>query len=50
MHVGPYPKINFINKFFLYNGLNKQGENSEIFWKSMDIFEKELMNIFNCDP
>lgn len=21
-----------------------------MFWKSMDLFEKELMSIFNCDP
>lgn len=46
---GPYPKLNFINKFFLYNGLSKFNEQHEIFYKSMDLFEKELMEIFNCD-
>lgn len=33
---GPYPKLNFINKFYLYNGLSKFNEKNENFWKNMD--------------
>ncbi len=45
---GPYPKLQFINKFFLYSGLCKYYEQKDLLWKSMEQFEKELMNIFNC--
>ncbi|CDW87967.1 tbc domain-containing protein [Stylonychia lemnae] len=46
---GPYPKLNFINKFFLYTGLCKYYEQKELGWKTMEQFERDLMQIFNCD-
>lgn len=36
---GPYSKLKFINKFYLYNGLSKFSQENEIFWKSMETFE-----------
>ena len=36
----PYPKLKFINRFYLYTGMSKYFEDNELFWKSMDQFEK----------
>jgi hypothetical protein len=41
-----YPRLKFVNKFFLYSGLTKNLDQSG----SMEEFESELMKIFNCDP
>ena len=47
--VGPYQKLTFINKFFLYAGLGKFNQEKDLFQKNMEEFERELMEIFCCD-
>lgn len=52
---GTYQKLKFLNKFFLYSGLSKHAEQSnihgkEIFLKPLDKYEGEVMKVFNCDP
>jgi hypothetical protein len=42
-----------MNKFYLYSGLSKMYENQkspavQVFNKSLDVYENELMTIFNC--
>lgn len=51
---GTYQKLKFLNKFYLYSSLTKHCEasnakNKDIFQKSLDLYEKEVMEIFNCD-
>lgn len=46
---GPYPRLQFVNKFFLYSGLCKFYEEKEVEWKTIEDFEKEVMQMFNCD-
>ena len=42
-----------MNKFYLYSGLAKMHENQKspqahVFHKALDVYENELMLIFNC--
>ena len=52
---GTYQKLKFLNKFYLYSSLSKHAEqvqnfkNKEIFTKSLDKYENEVMQIFHCD-
>ncbi|CDW73574.1 tbc1 domain family member 2a-like [Stylonychia lemnae] len=51
---GTYQRLKFMNKFYLYSGLQKMYENQdsiakEVFQKSLDNYEQELMKIFNCN-
>jgi hypothetical protein len=55
-----YPKVQFIQRFFLYRGLTKYYEQHEendltqaakkISNQPMEKFERDLMKIFVCDP
>ena len=51
---GTYQRLKFMNKFYLYAGLQKMYEqsdspNKDVFHKSLDTYENSLMDIFNCD-
>ncbi len=46
---GAYPRLQFINKYFLYGGLTHHYDEGKM-GKSMDELEKVLMNQFECDP
>lgn len=52
---GTYQRLKFLNNFYLYSGLSKYAEENdlsqkEIFQKSLDKYENEVMKVFNCDP
>jgi hypothetical protein len=52
---GTYQRLKFLNKFYLYSGLSKHSETNnsganEIFFKSLDDYENEVMKVFNCCP
>lgn len=51
---GTYQRLKFLNKFFLYSGLSKHAEqgnlrDKDVFLKSLDKYENEVMKVFNCD-
>lgn len=46
-----YQRLKHMNKFYLYSGLSKQeSDQMEIFHKALDVYENELMKVFNCNP
>jgi hypothetical protein len=47
---GLYPRLQFINRYFLYAGLSKHYENPERPILSLEQLEDDLMSTFNCDP
>jgi hypothetical protein len=46
---GPYPRLQFINKFYLHAGLSHHYDENKIS-KGMEEVENQLMNTFDCDP
>ena len=45
---GPYPRLQFINKFYLHGGLSHHYEDNKVS-KGMEELENQLMKTFDCD-
>ncbi|CDW83987.1 tbc domain-containing protein [Stylonychia lemnae] len=49
---GTYQRLKFLNKFYLYNGVqrsdNANSTTHELYYKSLDQYENEVMRVFNC--
>ena len=46
---GPYPRLQFVNKFFLHAGISHHYDENKVS-RGMEDVENQLMTTFDCDP